>query len=329
MYMAGQHYRAGDVVQTVELLSRHQPAPGDDDLRGLAWHYLWAMTTHDTFAQAQVKSEVYQVALSPDGNRLAAVSMDHKLYLYLVDSQSLKSQSLKRQATIEVGPNEVNGVAWSPDGELLATADDDGMIRLWNSHSHAPVRHWKAHEAKAYNVVFFDGGKKLASCGEENTIRLWNAATGEPDGVLEGHTEPVEALALSPVENLLASAGEDDVAITWDLTTRKLKNRLIGHKDKLTSLAFSPDGKWLATGGQDCTSACIGMPTRSPATRAGFPMMACRPWPSRATAGSWRAIAPVRYSSTAWDLNSPREPRKMRSNTPRISGSHIPDACGR
>ena len=252
LYMAGQHYRAGDVVQTVELLSRHQPASGHEDLRGLAWHYLWAMTTHDTFAQAQVKSEVYQVALSPDGSRLAAVSMDHKLYLYLVDSQSLKSQSLKRQATIEVGPNEVNGVAWSPDGELLATADDDGMIRLWNSHSHAPVRHWKAHEAKAYNVVFFDGGRKLASCGEENTIRLWNAATGEPDGVLEGHTEPVEALALSPVENLLASAGEDDVAITWDLTTRELKNRLSGHKDKLTSLAFSPDGKWLATGGQDC-----------------------------------------------------------------------------
>ncbi len=245
MVAAGQSYRKGDVAQTVELLSRQRPAPGQQDLRGLEWHYLWALTTHDTFAQAHAKSDVYQVVLSPDGNRLAAVSMDHHLYL-------LDAQTLARQATIEVGPTEVNGVAWSPDGGLLATADDDGMIRLWNSHSRAPVRHWQAHEAKAFNVVFFDGGRKLASCGEENTIRLWDTTTGNSDGVLEGHTGTVEAIALSPVENLLASAGRDDLAFTWDLTKREMKNRLVGHKDKLTSLAFSPDGRWLATGGQDC-----------------------------------------------------------------------------
>ncbi len=244
VYMAGQQYWAGDVAQTARLLARQQPAPGHQDLRGIEWHYLWALTTHDTFAVAKAESDVYQVALSPDGKRVAAVSKDHHLYL-------LDSLSLARQAVIKVGPTEVNGVAWSPDGELLATADDDGMIRLWDAHSQVQLRHWKAHQKRAYCVVFFGGGSRLASCGEETTIRLWHVS-GEPDGVLEGHTENVEAIALSPVEDLLASAGADDVAITWDLTTRAMKNRLTGHRDKLTCVAFSPDGKWLATGGQDC-----------------------------------------------------------------------------
>ena len=250
VYMAGQRYREGDVAQTVELLARQRPAPGQDDLRGPEWHYLWNLTTHDTFAENAIGSDVYQVALSPSGSTLAAVAKNGRLYL-------LDADSLAQRAVIEVGPTEVNGVAWSPGGETLATADDQGMIRLWDAKTHIRLRQWKAHNTKAYNVVFFSGGQKLASCGEEPVIRLWDAQTGEPDGILEGHTEPIEALAISPVGNLLASAGEDDVAIIWEMDTRAMKGRLTGnHTDKLTSIAFSPDGVWVATGGQD-SAVCL------------------------------------------------------------------------
>ncbi|MEX2175195.1 MAG: WD40 repeat domain-containing protein, partial [Pirellulaceae bacterium] len=213
------------------------------------WHYLWALTTQETFARASADDIVYQLALSPRGDRVAAVCKDGGLYLF-------DARSLARRAKIATGHGEVNGVAYSPDGGQLATVGDDGFLRIWDVGKRALVREWPAHDAKAYNVCYFAEGRKLATCGEDPTIRLWDAATGQSDGVLAAHEGFVEAIAISPSGDLLASAGEDKVAIVWDLKEREPRTRLKAHTGKLSSVAFSPDGKWLATGGQD-TSVCL------------------------------------------------------------------------
>ena len=265
-----------------------QARPGDKDLRSFEWHYLWALTNHDTFREFKAEAEVYQVALSPAGDRLAAVSKDHRLYL-------LDAHTLARQAVIDASETEVNGVAWSPDGSLLATADDHGRIRLWNAKSHPPVRDWKAHDVKAYNVAFFAGGSQLATCGDEPVIRLWDATSGEPAGVLEGHSGTVEAIVYSPVNELFASAGTDGQAIVWDLTKRKPLKRFIGHQGKLTSLAFSPDGEWLATGGHDCAVRLYRL-SSGRCRSHGYHLDIVQSVAFTQTAGCWRAIAAGRFA---------------------------------
>ena len=104
------------------------------------------------------------------------------------------------------GNGAVNGVAFSPDGKLLATADADGTVRLWNTATGHEVGTPLSDEAgpglgvKA--VAFSPDGKLLASADADGTVRLWNTATrgaiGPPLRAETGPGPGVNAVAFAP-----------------------------------------------------------------------------------------------------------------------------------
>ncbi|MGH3287111.1 MAG: caspase, EACC1-associated type [Streptosporangiaceae bacterium] len=148
----------------------------------------------------------------------------------------------------------ITGVAFSPDGRLLATASYDETARLWDPATGHCLRTLTGHTGVVVDVAFSPDGRLLATAGNDETARLWDPATGHCLRTLTGHTGYVQAVALSPDGRLLATASGDTTARLWDPATGDRLCTLTGHTKGVWGVAFSPDGRLLATAGKDKTA---------------------------------------------------------------------------
>lgn len=144
-------------------------------------------------------------------------------------------------------------IAYSPDGELLATGDDKGEIHLRRVADGQHQITCKGHTNWVWSVAWSPDGRTLASSSADQTVRLWDAATGQLLHTLQGHTNRVWSVAWSPDGQTLASGSADQTVQLWDAATGQSLQTLLGHSDWVISVTFSPDGRFLASSGADRT----------------------------------------------------------------------------
>src|SRR5580692_6414915 len=125
---------------------------------------------------------VVSMMFSPDGKLLATADIDG--YLRLWDPATHRAvgarvrASTSPEGTSRGGGPSVNGVAFSPDGKLLATVDRGGYVRLWNPATRQAVGPpFPAASSGLYGVAFSPDGKLLATADIDGTVRLWDLAT--------------------------------------------------------------------------------------------------------------------------------------------------------
>src|SRR5438067_2111633 len=73
----------------------------------------------------------------------------------------------------------IGRIAWSPDGQRLASASNDKTIRLWETASGKHLQTLERHTGEVYSVAWSPDGQRLASASDDNTIRLWETASGK------------------------------------------------------------------------------------------------------------------------------------------------------
>ncbi|MEO1211603.1 MAG: hypothetical protein AAFX78_19025, partial [Cyanobacteria bacterium J06638_20] len=88
-------------------------------------------------------------------------------------------------ATLKGYKNWVSSVAFSGDGQTLASASEDQTVRLWSVATHQELTTLKGHEDWVRSVAFSGDGQTLASASYDKTVRLWSVATGHCIAVLD------------------------------------------------------------------------------------------------------------------------------------------------
>ncbi|HLN67554.1 MAG TPA: caspase family protein, partial [Streptosporangiaceae bacterium] len=126
------------------------------------------------------------------------------------------------------------GVAFSPDGRLLAAASDEGSFDppawLWDPATGKCLHTLTGHTDTVWGVAFSPDGRLLATVSGDKTARLWDPATGQCVRTLTGHIGPVRGVAFSPPDGqLLATAAGDDTVRLWDPATGECLRTLTGH----------------------------------------------------------------------------------------------------
>ncbi|OYD90727.1 ribosome assembly protein 4 [Nostoc sp. 'Peltigera membranacea cyanobiont' 213] len=169
----------------------------------------------------------------------------------------LKPNEKKENRAIEVNTLEghsspVRSVAYSPNGQQLASASEDYTIKIWEVSSGKLLKTFKGHSRLVFSVAYSPNGQQLASTSEDNTIKIWDVSSGKLLKTLKGRDWGY-SVAYSPNGQQLASANYDSTIKIWDVSSGKLLKILKGHTGSVTSVAYSPNGQQLASASFDNT----------------------------------------------------------------------------
>ncbi|KAG0274928.1 hypothetical protein BGZ96_004013 [Linnemannia gamsii] len=147
----------------------------------------------------------------------------------------------------------VKSVVFSPCGKQIASAGDDGTVRLWDSETRESLFVLKGHTKPILSVKYSPDGRQLISGSEDQTVRVWNTQSGELDHVLRPSLGYVLCLAYSPDGRWVASGHKKGVLQLWNAATGELGPVLRGHFESVTGIEFSPCSQWLASSSHDRT----------------------------------------------------------------------------
>jgi DNA-binding beta-propeller fold protein YncE len=190
------------------------------------------------------------VAVSPDGQRLAAAGDDKAVWIWDAATGRSTDEPLIGHTS------RVHCVAFSPVGGLMASGSGDRTVRIWDMDRGRPIAGpLEGHTGVVYGVAFSPDGRRLVSGGDDGTVRVWDALSGQPIGApLTGHTGVIYGVAFSPDGGLLASASGDRTVRLWDAVSgQQVGNPLAAHTETVWAVEFSPDSRTLVSGSRDQT----------------------------------------------------------------------------
>jgi WD40 repeat protein len=189
---------------------------------------------------------VFGLAIRPDGRLLASATDQGEIRLW-----DMHSGELRRKFQVARRDNIRHGLAFSPSGERLAVAGDQG-VQLLDARSGRLLGALHGRKEGVGCVAFSPDGLTLAAGGPGDLLQVWDVVTGRLLNAVRTEGE-VTGLTFAPGGQLVSVSWSSAVGCIWDARTGGQLLALKGHENGLLAVAASPDGKLLATAARDST----------------------------------------------------------------------------
>ncbi len=205
---------------------------------------------------------------SPDGRQVASVDQDGNVVVRERDSGSAR-------ANFQTGTRSYC-IAWSHDGELLATEGVQEKVCLWNPASGERVGALPAC-AGVRSIDFSRDSTRLACTGNDGCVRVWSVPDGRLQSYFQAHREIVWRAGFAPGGEQLLSCSSDYTASVWDVNESSRAAPRVTFSRPVRQVAFAPDSRtlgvltttaevWLgsATGAEEWAQLPITIRTHAP-----------------------------------------------------------------
>ncbi|EHK42137.1 hypothetical protein TRIATDRAFT_322236 [Trichoderma atroviride IMI 206040] len=139
--------------------------------------------------------------------------------------------------------SKVNYLAFSNDGQKLASVSHDKSVRLWDTKSGILLKCFEQHSDWVRCVAFSSNGKYIASASDDYTVLIWDVTGVESPKTLTGHRGYCRCVAYSPDGSYIVSGGNDNQIIVWNSETCEQDRTIKITGGEVTAVAVTPNSQ--------------------------------------------------------------------------------------
>uniref|UniRef100_A0A914MR55 U5 small nuclear ribonucleoprotein 40 kDa protein n=1 Tax=Meloidogyne incognita TaxID=6306 RepID=A0A914MR55_MELIC len=196
------------------------------------------------------EGEIFGARFSHDGNILASVGFDMKIFLWNARGEC------ENFSTITGHKGAIMDVHFNTDTSYLYTCSTDKTVRVWDMETGVCVRRFRSHSDFVNGCHPARRGPDIVCSGsDDGTIQVHDLRKRKPAIIFENINKyQVTTVTFNDTAELVLSGGIDNALRVWDIRKNSLLHSMHGHSDTVTGLCLSPDGSFVLSNAMDCTA---------------------------------------------------------------------------
>ena len=214
--------------------------------RGNAQETLWQAVRGRYLFQLGRADGLQSMALSADGQYLAAGQLPREAKVWRTDTGELQSDLWGL-------PASPLAIGFSPDGQQVAVGSFSGVVKVWNVRTGLELLELEGHLDEIATLAFSPDGRTIVTGSRDESAIVWDAKTSEQLMRLPVTSGVLRSVSFSPDGQEVLTAATDQTARIWRVADGFERLTIRGHTDSVEGAAFSPDGTRVVTTSYDRT----------------------------------------------------------------------------